>query len=124
MDWIMELATGQVLQWIMATPLGQSLLALAVTVVTVALVLEYVLLGLRKLALLTPFAWDDNAVDRSLIVTRRLLEIARLAVQFDPKVFKRIGAVLDRPAELASLPAEPNPPKSSGRKSGGAGKKK
>ena len=119
MDWLTDIASGAILDWLLASPIGGSFLAIAVTVVTVAVVLENALLLARKLAAMTPFAWDDTAADRGLVIVRRVLEIARLAVQFDTKAFKRIGAVLDRPAQVQALPqvqAAPAKGKAGGKK--------
>jgi len=111
MDFITDVLTGRILDWVLATPVGQTLLALAVSVVVVSVALHGILLGLRKLAGLTPWGWDDTAVGHGLLFTEKVLAIAREVVAFAPGPFKAIAAAL-KPAE----PPKPAPKKKAANK--------
>ena len=94
MDLLTDIFTGKLAEWIMATPIGETAIAVMVTVVLVSLALQGVLLLLRPLVKRTPWLWDDGIVARGLTFTNKALSIAREVVAFAPGPFKAIAAAL------------------------------
>ena len=96
MDWLTDIVTGRLAEWILATPIGQTAIAVMVTVVIVTLAVQAVLQMARPLARLTPWGWDDSIVERGLVWTSKALSMAREIVAFAPGPFKAVASALKR----------------------------